>query len=419
MSDTVRSGVAQLNTKTPLHEFLVVLAASICVAAVLRYTVRGLGQLSEYLRRPGQNNEKFPSTFVKSKRQPGTWVPSTFKFPTSPPSPNWSIETTKPLPYRPFKYGPKYFMTMGIRNIKYEDWIELDNQFPRFYHDKRRRIEERGPKACRTLPEAYPAAVELLEELCSYLPARYPTLYERTEKGIKNLWSGEEIDTTSRPLPEDPMQSCGRLTQDDYAILMEKPDGIYYLQAGAILLAGFWRLEDKLGLSLSSIHTSADVPHYEEKLEKSMNNLFGRLKPEELVARNNYTLQMDSNLPWSSTVGPEDSDDIGWHRAAESPAIENHYFRSERQTLRRLPKSGAIVFAIHTYFVPITEMIKEDYVPGRLASAIRSWTDDISRYKGLSNYGDILLKYLDEQHQKQIDQGLNLEEEDEKRRYPY
>ena len=36
------------------------------------------------------------------------------------------------------------------------------------------------------------------------------------------------------------MTMCARLVQDDLAIMFEKPDGQYYLLAGAILLAGFW-----------------------------------------------------------------------------------------------------------------------------------------------------------------------------------
>ncbi|KAL1845667.1 hypothetical protein Plec18170_009654 [Paecilomyces lecythidis] len=347
------------------------------------------------------------------------WVPSNIRWPTPREYPNWSIETTKPLPYRPFKYGPKYFVTIGLRNTKPEDWIEMDNEFPRFYHEKMARIKSRGPKCCRTLPEGYDAAVELLEELVEYLPSRYPTLYSRVKKGvIKNLWSEEIIDTASRPFAEDPMQIAGRLTQDDLAVMIEKPNVNYYFMAGAILLAGFWRLEDKLGLSLREIHTSAQVPHYEERLEKGMNNLFRRLKPEQLVTRNNYTLQLDGDLPWSSSIGREDSDDIGWHNAPDGRSIEYHHLRTERQSLRRLPRTGAIVFTIHTYLVPITQIAKEDYVPGRLASAIRSWDDTVSVYKGQAKFKHILLDYLDEQHRIQIDKGLNLEDEDS-RRYPW
>lgn len=361
----------------------------------------------------------YTKTGAAPARKPGSWEPSSFQQPTPSAYEDWSIESTKPLPYRPFRYGPKYFVTMGLRNVKWEDWIELDNHFPRFHADKTRRIQERGHKCCRTAPEALPAALELLEELRTYLPQRYPTLYQWTEKGIRNLWSGEDLDTTSRPLPEDPMQTCARLVQDDLAIMIERADGQYYLLAGAVLLAGFWRLEDKYGMPLSEIHTSGDVPQFKEKLEKGMMNFFRRLKPEELVARNNYFLQVDDDLAWSHSIGSEDSDGISWNTAEKDRAIEHHFFRSERQTLHRLPKSGGVVFTIRTYFHPVTEVAREDYVPGRLASAVRSWGDDVSRYKGKEKYQGVLLEYLDRMHQEQLDRGLKMEEEDEKRSYPF
>lgn len=42
--------------------------------------------------------------------------------------------------------------------------------------------------------------------------------------------------------------------------MIEGSDGQYYFQAGAICLAGFWRMEDKLGMSLENIHLSGNVP---------------------------------------------------------------------------------------------------------------------------------------------------------------
>ena len=79
----------------------------------------------------------------------------------------------------------------------------------------------------------------------------------------------------------------------------------------------------------------------------------------------------------------------------------------------RLPRTGAVVFTIRTYFHPITEIAQEPYVPGRLASAIRSWGDDVSRYKGKARYGEALLEYLDRKHQEQVDAGVVKEDEEE------
>lgn len=254
---------------------------------------------------------------------------------------------------------------------------------------------------------------------CTYLPERYPDMFTKTATGIINKVTHETFNITQRPLPEDPMAIAARLVQDDLALMFERPDGEYYLLAGAILLAGFWRLSDKFGMRLSEIHTSGHVPGYKSKLEKGMMNFFRRIRPEEPVLRNNYFIQVDDSLAWSNSIGSEDAETVSWNTAEKNRAIEHHFFRSERQSLRRLPRSGAVVFTIRTYFEPITGIVGESYVPGRLADAIRSWGDDVSRYKGKEKYQDVLLEYLDQKHREQIEAGLDLEKEDDVRSYPF
>ncbi|KAI4125247.1 MAG: hypothetical protein LQ338_004371 [Usnochroma carphineum] len=383
-------------------------------------------------RRPTSPDLEKPTSrretiFKAPERQPGVWTPVDFKRPAASPYPGWDVHKSEPIPYRPFRYGP-YHITMGLRTMQWDEWIELDNHYLRYHGDKKRRIEERGDKCCRTAPEAYDGAIELLEELCSYLPQRYPSLFRSTATGIHNLLTHETFDITTRPLPEDPMAMAGRLIQDDLAIMFEKPDGQYYLLAGAILLAGFWRLSDKFGMPLSEIHTSGDVPGFKTKLEKGMMNFFRRVQPANPVLRNNYFLQVDDNLAWSSSIGSEDpvsendggtsKQAHGWSSAEKNKAIEHHYFRTERQSLRRLPRSGGVVFTIRTYFEPITKVAEEVGVPGRLASAVRSWGDDVARYKGRERYGEVLLEFLDRKHREQVERGLITEEELESK-YPF
>ncbi|KXT04089.1 hypothetical protein AC578_4919 [Pseudocercospora eumusae] len=363
-----------------------------------------------------------------NERTPGTWEPVDWQRPKASPYPDWSVKDTAPLPYRPFRWGP-YRITMGLRSMHWDEWIELDNHYLKFHADKTRRIAERGHKCCRTDTSdarVFDGAVELLEELADYLPQRYPSMFRKTSVGIDNIVTNESFDVRKDHLTmngnrEDPMQLSARLIQDDLAIMFERSDGQYYLLAGAILLAGFWRLEDKFGMGLSEIHTSGEVPGFKQKLEKGMMNFFRRVKPDSPVLRNNYFIQVDDDLAWSHSIGSEDSDGIGWFTAEKNKAIQHHYFRSERQSLRRLPRSGGVVFTIRTYFHPITEIAQEPYVPGRLASAVRSWGDDVSRYKGKAQYGEVLLEYLDQQHKEQIERGLVVESEEEQEEYikPY
>ena len=361
-------------------------------------------------------------SFKAPTREQGVWKPVAFERPKTSPYPDWSVRDTKPLPYRPFRWGP-YFITMGLRSMPWDEWIELDNEFPRFHAEKKARIEERGPKLSRTAPEATESAYELLEEFRAYLPDRYPSLFRRTDVGLDNLHTGESFNIIERPLKEDPTQMAARMIQDDIAIMIEKPDGQHYLLAAAIIIPGTWRLEDKYGMSLSEIHTSGNVAGFKPKLEKGMMNFFRRVQPDSPVIRNNYFFQIDDNLAWSTSLGPEDkpphkegeeevhTNKIAWRTAEKDKGIEHHWFRSERQSLRRLPRTGGIVFTIRTYFHPVVDIAEEPGVPGRLASAVRSWGDDVAMYKGRERYQDVLLEYLDGKHREQLDKGVVRDDE--------
>lgn len=181
------------------------------------------------------------------------------------------------------------------------------------------------------------------------------------------------------------------------------------------------RLSDKFGMPLSEIHTSGDVPGFKTKLERGMMNFFRRVKCDGPVLRNNYFMQVDDDLAWSHSIGPEDgfgTEAPGWSTAAKDIAIEHHHFRSERQSLRRLPRSGGVVFTIRTYFEPVTAIAKEPGVPGRLASAVRSWGNDVSKYKGKERYQDVLLEYLDKEHKRQLEEGVIIEDQEDGK-YPF
>lgn len=141
------------------------------LAAFLVYILvtQVINRINSATRRPASPDPEKPasrrnSTFKAPERLPGTWTPVNFKRPKPAPLLDWDVHKTESLPYRPFRYGA-YHITMGLRTMQWDDWIELDNQFLKFHADKARRIEERGDKCCRTAPEGMDGAIELLEEL--------------------------------------------------------------------------------------------------------------------------------------------------------------------------------------------------------------------------------------------------------------
>ena len=165
------------------------------------------------------------------------------------------------------------------------------------------------------------------------------------------------------------------------------------------------------------VHTSGDVPKYKEKLQTGMEKFFIRQTCDKPVVRNNYFIQTDGNLPWSKSIGDEDKDVVGWYTAEPAKDINQLYFRSERQSLRRLPKTGATIFTIRTYFLPITELAQEPYVPRRLLNGIRSWVPEVQDYRGYTKFKDVVEPYLEKMADEQEAKGYTVETEPEV--YPY
>ncbi len=150
------------NIKFALYGGLIALALSYVLYAKL---LRATSVLPESrpldLERPCTKRQQ---SFKSPVRPPGIWTPTDFKRPVAPPLLDWDVHKTEPVPYRPFKNGP-YHITMGLKTMQWDDWIELDNHYLKYHGDKARRIAERGDKCCRTAPEAMDGAIELLEEL--------------------------------------------------------------------------------------------------------------------------------------------------------------------------------------------------------------------------------------------------------------
>ena len=67
--------------------------------------------------------------------------------------------------------------------------------------------------------------------------------------------------------------------------------------------------------------------------------------------------------------------------------------RRERQTFRRLSKTDAIVFTVKTSMTPLTSLSMEERK--KIAAEIRTWPEDIAKYKGIGVWGTPVLHFCD------------------------
>src|SRR5690625_4147467 len=93
-------------------------------------------------------------------------------------------------PYTPFD-GGRYRMAMGLQALKLEDWIEIGPDREEQLAERKRLLRERRDEVLAVLPEAEEACVELLEQLVTFLPRRFPELYRRSGSRLDSLTTGD------------------------------------------------------------------------------------------------------------------------------------------------------------------------------------------------------------------------------------
>jgi hypothetical protein len=181
--------------------------------------------------------------------------------------------------------------------------------------------------------------------------------------------------------PDPTIASCGRTVVDDLCLLEA---GTLAVIAGAVAHPNRWRLADKLGAPLLGVH--GPVPGYPGRLAEQVERVLRSLSPGRAVERRSWALLDDPTLhqPVATSGIPCTFD----------PA--HLWLRVERQVLRRLPETGAVVFAIRTRQWRLVELVAAPEQAAGLAASVRSTPDDLAAYKGVAAIRDPLLGWLDQ-----------------------
>ncbi|KAK7204791.1 hypothetical protein BZA70DRAFT_280011 [Myxozyma melibiosi] len=335
--------------------------------------------------------------------------------PLPEPTPLWDLTVEKlktydDRPWRPFRWP--YHQTMSIFKLDINHWLDMDKWYHRYVTEKMDIIRRTGTEYCDILPDGQDAAEELLDTVVDHLCKRYPRLFTRTEIGIDNHVTGEKMDLR-RPLKEPVLHYLARLAKEDFYIVKQRADGKHYLVAAVVPApGGFFGVQNKIGQHLDVIHT--EVPYYEEKLKVSMERWFARMKPNDPVERASWFICWDHELRCNGIYALEDGEGV-----PSETSFSQYNVRVCRQTLRRLPKSNAIVFSNHPIFYSIDEMKDEPFIPSILKKVVLEGPDKILKYKGFEKFDQHLVPYLDSLIQRQYDLGIIKPDEQLKTRKSY
>jgi len=295
----------------------------------------------------------------------------------------------RPLPpetvHLSFEPGP-YRMAMGLVTVPEENWFELDEHYEAEMAERRHLLETRHAEVFGARPDSAAARRETLDMVAAHLVRWHPDWFERSGDRLVNHLTGEDWDLGAPPC--DPLELAGRLVQEDLCIVQESPEGPVFT-AGILCFPSRWRLHEKLGHPLATVH--GPVPIYPERLARPVDRIMQVLKPDHVASRVN----------WSLTDDPALFQPTGKWRTATNEAItaENAgsrlYLRVERQTLRRLPASAAVLFGIRVHRHRLESVASAPEIAARLAAAVRALPAEMTHYKSFAPFRDALLAWLD------------------------
>jgi dimethylamine monooxygenase subunit A len=249
---------------------------------------------------------------------------------------------------------------MGLRPLDWSKWLEIDERRDEELRQKQQLLASRPDVVVATRPAGDPASAEL---------------YGRVRDWFADYAPSYLNDLAPSPGGEHPVVAAARLVQEDLCVMVRSD--AWRLQAACVCFPSRWQLALKIGRTMDDIHQP--IPGYRETLADPTNGVFDRLRPDRPFWRLNWTVidQADLHQPHSPRqLSPVD--------------INEWYFRVERQTISRLPESGAVVFTIRNYVASVGELREQPEFLEHLLTGIESAPAAMQDYKGWVGVADRL-----------------------------
>lgn len=130
-----------------------------------------------------------------------------------------------------------------------------------------------------------------------------------------------------------PLYTVGLLVQEDICVL-QKQETEHVLTSAVLCFPANWRLAEKINRPLTRIHDPVD--EYDDNIARRVQRLFDGVRVGHPLWRYNRLTYADADLHQP-------------YRRAVDQAMP--FVRSERQCILRMPKTGAVIFTIHTHVV--------------------------------------------------------------------
>jgi hypothetical protein len=299
-------------------------------------------------------------------------------------------------PWTPLDLGVRfdarpYRLLVGVRRLDLDAWLLVDDERASQLRQKQELLATHPSTVVRSLPESDDACAELLDLVLEAVVTA--GLVEVVGHRAMDRATGTATDLTAL----HPIDAAGRLVQEDVCVMQRDVDGLWRLTAGSVCFPSRWSLTQKLGRTMAGIH--APVPGY-DRIARATDAAMDRVLVGGPMTRANWTLIDDRAL-----FQPATEDEHGRDRTVTSATRDirekasegdSLVLRIERQTLRPLPRTGAIAFTIRTVVSSLADLSPEE--SAALATTLRTVELATMEYKGWAERLPGVIDRLDRRH---------------------
>lgn len=180
------------------------------------------------------------------------------------------------------------------------------------------------------------------------------------------------------------LEAAARATWEDLCLLTSEGEGEpFRLTGAAVAFPTDWKLAEKIGRPMLAVHEP--IHGYAEQLSASVDHFMNGLQPGPIFGRTNAFVIASDDLRYFPQSDPAER---FAHVTAEN-AGETLFVRCERETLRRLPETGAILFTIGVYRAALGTL--SDDAVERIAGTL--YSDGEADRRAAPHYAPMLIAY--------------------------
>jgi dimethylamine monooxygenase subunit A len=303
---------------------------------------------------------------------------------------------------RHFPFEESFDPGMGMRVLKpHEPLCEVDlGRYQEEISLKQHLLTEAHTYYFQGGEATMTAQWDVLELVASNLAQNYPEHFGLQRESDSWRWQNAltEATTTFRfgdcaTLPYDPLDWIGRQVQEDLVLL--SGDASASFTGGQLCFANGWAISDRLGKSFLEIHQrtpQATMPSVEMGAR-----FLQMLKQGRTYWRLSWNFKLSNQMDMTTKHKPAYKADFA--RRAPMLTVEDVgdavFLRIERQTFTRLPRSGGLLFGIHTYNSSVAEEAADRGRAQAILNSVRGAPRDVKEYKAITPIEGPLVSFLE------------------------